>query len=387
LAFTRPLSIFLLVRSLELGGAERQLAQLACGLIQRGQQVQVGAFYKRGPLISELERAGVRVVDLAKRGRWDLVTFGLRLRRALLNFRPDVIYSFLGGANIAAATIRPVIPHLKLVWSIRASDMDLSRYDWTHQLGYRLEKLLSRSADAIIANSNAGRDFAVQNGFPSEMIDVVANGIDTERFQPDAALRARQRDAWRLTNGDFVVGILARLDPMKDHPTLLRAAASVAKIRPEVRFVCVGDGPRLSSLEALAAELDISERVLFPGAGDPVAALNAFDLACSSSTTEGFPNAVAEAMACGKPCVVTDVGDSAMIVGNAGSIVPPSDPDALARAILTEIEAQYSNGTASARQRIVEHFSVDAMVERTLHLFHQVVRGGGYSDSDQRLRN
>ena len=368
-----PLSIFLLVRSLEIGGAERQLTQLAMGLHRRGHDVRVGVFYRRGPLVGELERAGIPIMDLAKNGRWDLVAFLIRLRRQIRKSRPDVIYSFLGGANIIAGALRLFFPRLKIAWSVRSSDMDLSRYDWTHRLAARVEQLMSFLPDIIIANSTAGCDFAVKKGFPADRIEIIPNGIDTGRFRPDAPLRERQRNDWGLSEGQIAIGMLARLDPMKDHPTFLHAAAQLSRVRPDLHFVCAGDGPERRGLEFLAKQLGIAGRVLFAGEAEPVAALNAFDLLCSSSITEGFPNAVAEAMACGVPCIATDVGDSALIVGDTGAIVAPRAPESLALGILKELELLGADRRAAARQRIVDDFSVDAMVERTIHQLCQTV--------------
>ena len=362
--------IYLLARALGIGGAERQLVHLAAGLHARGEKVVVALFYKGGVLDAEIERLGIPIIDLRKSGRWDVPAFLARLRRSIADVRPAAVYSFLGTANVVAAALRPVAPRYRLVWSIRASDMDPARYDWAFRLNYGLECALSRTADLIISNSEAGRDFAAAHGFPRGRLEVVPNGIDTDRCRPDPAARAGQRAAWGLRDGEIAVGVLARLDPMKDHPTFLRAAAALAPVRPELRFLCIGEGPEEAPLKRLAGELGLGERLLFTGRStEPVAALNALDIACSSSAFgEGFSNAVAEAMACGLTPVVTDVGDSALLVGEAGLVVPPRDPDALAAALREAAGRLGSGAGAAARQRIVANFSLDAMVERTLAL-------------------
>jgi glycosyltransferase involved in cell wall biosynthesis len=134
--------------------------------------------------------------------------------------------------------------------------------------------------------------------------------------------------------GAPVVGIAARLDPMKGYEVFLRAAALACEAVPELRLVAAGDGPPAyaQALRSLAAELRLGERIVWLG---QVANITAFyaaiDVATSSSLFgEGFSNAVAEAMACGVPCVVTDVGDAARVVGPAGTVVPANSPDALA---------------------------------------------------------
>jgi glycosyltransferase involved in cell wall biosynthesis len=332
-------------------------------------------FYKRGSLIAELERAGIPIVDLRKRGRWEVQPFVRRTRELLRETQPDVLYSFLGGANIVAATVRSASPRTRLVWSLRASRVDFARYDWTHRLGYWVERFLSFVPDLIIANSSAGRQFAIEHGFPAGRTEVVPNGIDAARFRPDPELRRAQRRHWHLAEDEIAVGVLARLDPMKDHPTFLRAAAIAARQQPDLRFLCIGEGPEEMPLRRLATELGLRDRVTFTGPADAVSALNALDIACSSSITEGFPNAIAEAMACGLPCVVTDVGDSARIVGDAGIVVPPSDPEALAARINELVARPGDERVRQARRHIIENFSVDLMVERTCALLSRTVAG------------
>jgi len=367
-------SIFLLVRSLDAGGAERQLVQLAIGLKERGYVVRVGVFYKQGPLLAELESRDIPVVDLGKKGRWDLLGFLFRVRHAIADAKPEIVYSFLGGANLVAAAARMLGPKFKLVWSIRASDIDLKQYEWTRPISYRAECLLSDRVDLIIANSFAGRTHAISKGFSHRRLEVVSNGIDTKRFHPDSLLRRRQRQQWGLSDSDVAIGVLARLDPVKGHGIFLTAAARVAQELPNCRFLCIGEGPEKERLQQLADDLDISNRVEFLGpSNDPVSVLNGLDIYCSSSASEGFSNSVGEAMACSIPCVVTDVGDSARIVGDTGFIVPRADPAALADALILVARRELDIGFA-ARQRILENFGTRQMVERTAELLLATLR-------------
>jgi glycosyltransferase involved in cell wall biosynthesis len=368
------LTVILLLRSLEVGGAERQAVQLAIAMHRQGISVRVAVFYRRGPFAEALEHEGVEIIDLEKRSRWDIIRFVFRAGRLIRRTRAGILYSFLGGANIVAAIVGFAIPGLRVVWSIRSSDVDLSRYDWVYRLGYWIERILASRPKLIIANSAAGRNFAVRHGFPGRLITVVPNGIDTLRFKPDPALRARFRKELRLSDDKVVIGVLARLDSTKDYPTFLRAGTLVAARRQDVVLACVGEGREEPSLKALVTELGIVEQTLFIGPADAPAALNAFDVACSASITEGFPNAVAEAMACGKPCVVTDVGDCALIVGDCGSVVRPCDPQGLASAILNELERRSPARSAAARRRIVDNFSLSRMVERTVDALVDVMR-------------
>jgi glycosyltransferase involved in cell wall biosynthesis len=199
---------------------------------------------------------------------------------------------------------------------------------------------------------------------------VIHNGIDTERYRPDEAARLRMRAKWGLRD-QVLIGLVGRLDIMKDHPTFLRAAAEIARASRGVRFVCIGAGPEeyRKELEALSMSLGIADQLIWTGElKDMAAAYNALDLLASSSYGEGFPNVIGEAMACGIPCVATDVGDSALIVGNTGTVVPPKDPLSLARAwqqwLSLGADRRRAQG-ARARERIESNFNVKRMLART----------------------
>lgn len=370
----RPLSIFLLARSLEVGGTERQIVALAKGLHDRGHDVRVGLFYVGGSLSGELGSRGIKVVNLGKAARWDVLGFMTKAAKALRRTRPDIVYSFLGGPNVVAALLKPWLANTKLIWSVRNSSRDVSVVNNAAWVSFRLEALLTRSADAIIANSLAGHAFAGRRGFPADRMFVVPNGIDTDRFHADPKLREAQRRDLGLGPDEIAIGVLGRLNSTKDYPTFLHAAQRVAATEPNARFLCVGSGPELDALQRLTRDLGIADKVLFTGELEAVAALNAFDIACSPSITEGFSNAIAEAMACGLPCVVTDAGDSGAIVGDAGTVVPTSSPDDLAQALERQLSNLSAHDPRKPRARIVENFSVHAMVENSLDVFSSVLK-------------
>ena len=368
------MKIQFLTRSLEYGGAERQLVELARGLKQNGHEVLVIVFYPGGALSSQLVEAGITIVSLDKGGRWDVVPFFLRLLRVVRALHPQILYAFLGVPCILSVFVKMFVPDLKIVWGVRASNIDLSRYDRLSRFAYRMECALSDFADLIIANSHAGRDYALANGFPLKKVVVVPNGIDTDKFQPYRIDGEPLRKEWGITPGEKLVGLVARLDPVKDHPTFIKAAGLLAARCEGVRFVCVGDGPaeyrqRLEELSHLAG---IKERIVWAGERqDMKAVYNAFDVAVLSSCSEGFPNVVGEAMACGVPCVVTQVGDTAWIVGDEGVVVPPQNPDALAEGlieILKKLETEHTTLTEHARSRICNFFGLEAMVNKTADL-------------------
>lgn len=363
-----PESIFFLARSLDRGGAERQLIALAKGLAAHGHAVSIAVFYGDGDYEAGLAGSGVRLIGLHKRGRWDVAGFLFRLARIAIRERPQVLHSYLGMPNVMAALLKPLLPGTRIVWGVRASNVELFRYHWLLRLGHQLERRLSRSVDLIIANSRAGQIDAASNGFPQDKIVVIPNGIDTQYFCFDQSGRERIRAEWSVDEHEILVGLVARLDPMKDHYNFFMAAAQVACRRSDVKFVCVGDGPNgyREELMRLTHQLRLNGRLIWvDGRDDMPTVYSALDVACSSSAFgEGFSNAIGEAMACGVPCVVTQVGDSALIVGNTGVIVPPSDPAALADGMMILME----RGGASSwkcRERIVSEFGIDKLVART----------------------
>ena len=197
----------------------------------------------------------------------------------------------------------------------------------------------------------------------------IPNGIDTEWFRSDPEARQRIRTEWGLTESEKLIGLVGRLDPMKDHPTFLRAAAMLSQERGDVRFVCVGDGPTdyRRELSALGKELGLTQRLIWAGVREDIPAVyNALDIVTSSSSYgEGFPNVVGEAMACEVPCVATDVGDSAWIVGETGVVVSPKDPEALAAGWKTSLARHGSEMALEARLRVEENFSVERLIEQT----------------------
>ncbi|MCE9609376.1 MAG: glycosyltransferase [Chthoniobacter sp.] len=372
------MKLFFLIRSLDHGGAERQLIELVKAVDKARYEITVATFYDGGGLLPELENvAGVRLVSLGKKGRWDLLPFVWRLARLVREIRPDVLHGYMGIAN-ELCSLMGWLYGGRVVWGIRLSSRPDGQYDWLSSWGGRAGAWFSKSADRIIANSHAGERHCVESGFFAERISVVHNGIDTERFQPDRAAGRALRTAWAVADDAPLVGLVARLDPQKDHQTFLRAAAVVADQRPDVRFVCVGNGPAAyaSELAREAEALALHDALRWvPAANNVRAIYNALDLATLTSMNgEGFPNVVGEAMACGVPVVVTDNGDAGFVVGEKEQVVPCGQPEALAAAWLRVLALPPDERIrlgARQRARIVDHFQIRHLVAKTLAAIHE----------------
>lgn len=377
------MKILFLLRSLTYGGAERQLVLLSKGLLQRGHDVAVMTFYSGGPLEQELLEAGVRIRPLHKQGRWDVLTFLFRLTRVVREERPDILHGYLGDPNNFSVLLKPLFSTVRIVWGVRSSTRDFKQYDWVSRLSIKLSCRLARFADAIIANSRAGCEYHVAMGYPAEKTVVIPNGIDTDRFRPDSVARIRIRSEWGVTEHEKLIGLVGRLDPVKDHTIFLEASALLMKKRKDTRFVCVGGGPDeyRMRLQTLAKSLGLEKCLLWVGTREDMPYVyNALDITVSSSCGEGLSNVICEAMACGVPCVVTNVGDSAWVVGDQGEVVPPKNPVAIMNAIERLLDHRVYD-PAQIRQRVVDQLSVSSLVTDTEQLLSMCLQNSASNES------
>jgi glycosyltransferase involved in cell wall biosynthesis len=371
------MKIVLLLPSLDIGGSERQAVVLANGLAKRGHAVTVALFRLHGELLAELD-SKVLVHGFEKKGQADIVGFLLKLRRFLKEERADVLYSFLGVPNLAGVAMKGSGLGLPVVWGVRASNMDLNHYGTLSKVCHLLERKLSCFADLVIVNSKAGRAHAIRQGFSADLLSVVHNGIDTGLFRPNNLAGADLRSEWGVTSDMILVGVVARLDPVKNHEMFLRAAKRALESGLPFHFVCVGNGPLLSKLEMLTGSLGLSAKVTWPGERiDMPAVYNALDILCLSSSSEGFPNVIGEAMACGVPCVATDVGDVQLAVGGSGMVVNVGDVEGFSSALIATSEQIRTGTSPDVRARIEELFSVERMVTVTEDCLSALVSRGG----------
>lgn len=381
MAVARPTRVAIVCRQLVMGGAERQLVALLRGVPRDRLDVHVLVFYAGGALWPELRQlAAARIIDLHKRGRWDVLPFLLRAYRAVKAIDPDVIYGYQNVAMELSAILGRLTGS-RVAWGVRASDMDLRLSDPAARFVFRAGARLSRLASVIIFNSQRGLAHYVANGYDPGRTTVIPNGIDAAVFRPVPGAPAALRSELGLPDGVRLVGRAGRFDPMKDYDTFLAAATSVAARHPDVHFVLAGPGvtPDNAAFREALSRGPLAGRlhVLGPRMDMP-ALLSALDLAVSSSAFgEGFSNVIAEAMACGVPCVATDTGDATVVIGDTGVVVPVRRPDALAAAVsglLERPQGELRALGAQARARIVERYSVARMQARTFEALESLHR-------------
>jgi glycosyltransferase involved in cell wall biosynthesis len=357
--------ILFLARQLNIGGAERQLVIVANELASRGHEVVIASFYPGGALSKQLDSRRVRLISMEKRSRWDLISLYIRVLRVIGQERPDVLHGWMHTQNVIATMFRIFHPKVKLFWCVRSANLD-SVLDRVETIMVWLQTRLSMFADCIVVNSIAGLEYAVSTGIAREKMVFIPNGIDTNAFYPAETEGKRVRAEWGIGEGEKVIGKVARFDPIKNHPMFLKAAARIAAERPDVRFVCIGHGDAsyLKQLQDLTQTLGIEDKVQWVKARPDVRAVyNALDIFCSTSSSEGFPKVIGEAMACARHCVVTDVGDSKLVVGGTGISVPSDDVEALVAALRQTLDGNALN--LRARQRILENFTVAHLGDKT----------------------
>ncbi|MGE4553708.1 MAG: glycosyltransferase [Desulfovibrionaceae bacterium] len=384
-----------LITALETGGAETALARLLSRLDRAEFEPLVVSLVPPGWMAAELDRLAVPVAHLdMRRGR--PTPGGLwRLRGVLRRFDPHLLQTWLYHADLlgllGARLARPLGGGPPVVWNLRCAYMDLARYPRTTALTLRACARLSARPACVLANSRAALDWHRSLGYRPRRAEVIGNGIDADLFRPDAVARAEVRAELGLAADAPVLVTAARFDPMKDVPGLLGAAARVLAAWPEARWLLCGRGmePGNAELAALLAAAGLSGRAgdaaslapvrLLGQRGDMPRLLAAADLAVSASRGESFPNAVAEALACGLPCAATDAGATAELVAEAGRVVPIEDPEALARAVLELLALppeERARLGAAGRERIRAGHSLEAQAAAYAALYRELARPG-----------
>ncbi|MGH8183983.1 MAG: glycosyltransferase, partial [Rhodanobacteraceae bacterium] len=363
------------ITGLKVGGAELAL----CGLLE--------TLRKPDNTVVVLREQGVlseRVAGLAPLHHLGMnpgrATPGdvLRLRHTLRRDEPDVVHAWMYHANLLTSLAMTGL-RIPLIWGIHHSLSDLASEKRRTRAVIRANGLLSRSPTRIRYVSALAADQHRHFGFSGKHALVIPNGYDTDRLKPDPDARTRIRHELGIAADTLAIGMVARVHPTKDHGNFLEAAAHFVPRHPDTAFVLVGEGasadnqPLLDSIERLG----LRDHVRLCGRREDIPALDAaFDIATLSSRGEAFPNAVAEAMACAVPCVATDVGDAALIIGDTGVVVVPRDARALANgwsrlAALPASERQALG--LRARQRIIECFAREAIARRFSDLYRELV--------------
>lgn len=353
------------ITGLNAHGAETMLYKLVAGSDRARFRHVVVSLTDAGALGGQIEALGIPVHTLGMRHGLPNPIAAARFLTLLRRVSPGVVQTWLYHADLLGL-LSPLAKRVPVAWNIRSS-----YHPGLKSPVATLCARLSAFPAVIVVNSEAGRAIHAGLGYHPKRWELIPNGFDTRALVPDAAARIAVRRELGLPGDAPLIGLVARFDPQKDHRTFLHAAGILHRQRPEVHFLLIGRGVvwENPTLKQIIASEDLLGNVHLLGERHDIRRLNtALDLASLSSVYgEGFPNVVGEAMSCEVPCVVTDVGDSATIIGETGRVVPPRDPPALAGAWreLLELDAEERLALGRrARDRIEAHFSLDRIVRQ-----------------------
>jgi glycosyltransferase involved in cell wall biosynthesis len=361
-----------LITDLDRGGAETTLVKLLRQMSGSDMTAVVVSLAGNGAYESELRAAGIPVYALGMRPTPGSLRKLYQLIAIIRRERPDFIQTWLYHADIVGLAVAK-LARLPFAWNVRNSDIDVRHYRWPTRAIRRVLIWSSRLPSAVLVNSHSGKDFHETIGYRPRRWVVIPSGFDLDRFRPDPQAAARLRGELGIPAETVLVGIMARNDPMKDYPNFLAAAARVA-LASDAHFLVAGQGTeRLDLPPALKGRVH-----LLGDRGDVSRLLPGLDLLClSSQFGEGSPNILGEAMACGVPCIATNVGDCAFMIGDTGAIVPPRDSAALAARLLDWINrspGDRANSGRAARQRIEELFSIEKVTAMYRDLYAELLR-------------
>ncbi len=371
---------------LAFGGAEVMLYRLIAASRSGEMSHEVMSLTELGVVADQIRELGVPTHALGMpRSRFripDPVKL-MRLVAFIRASRPDVVQTWLYHADLLGGLAAKLAGGPRIFWGLHNSTVDKVHTRrttrWTMALCAKVSRWIP---DGIVTVSQTARDLHVAAGYDPGKFVFIPNGFDVTTLRPDAEVRRNARAELGLPEGAIAIGMVARFDPQKDHPNFIRAAAVLAPRLANVRFVLCGLGaaPDNAALLRLLAEHGVQDRFHLLGRRSDVPwVMNALDVCTmTSGYGEAFPLAIGEAMSCGVPCVVTDVGDSAYLVGDSGRVVPPRDSSALATAweslARMEPDARRRIGLA-ARERIAQHFALARIVEQYAELYRRALGG------------
>jgi len=366
-----------IINGLYTGGAEMMLYKLLSEMNRERFEARVITLIGGDSLKAKVENLGIEVYSLGMTRSYPSIAATIRLAKLLRQHPPDIVQTWMYHSDLMGGLIAKLLTKAPIVWNLQASNIVNHPDNKVTLLTIKLCSLLSSLIPArIISCSEVACRLHADVGYDSKKLLPIPNGVELINFQPDEAARISFRKELGVAPSTPLIGIVARFHPQKDHSNFVQAAALLHQAMPEVHFVLCGEDivEGNQQLSDWITKAGIKSHCHLLGRREDTPKINAaVDVATlSSAFGEGFPNVLGEAMACGVPCVTTDVGDSSLIVGETGIVVPPRDPAALAnswmRLLKMSAEERQELGK-TARQRVEEKFSLPSIVARYEKLY------------------
>ncbi len=378
------IKILHIITGLATGGAETMLYKLLSRMDRNRFSNHVVSLTSRGPTAGKIEALGIGVQPLGMRrgipdprGIW-------KLKRLIQQENPDITQAWMYHADLMGGMAAIWAGKVPVLWNIRHSNLDPKDNKKTTLWTAKICAILSgKIPERIICCSEASRQVHADIGYQQDKMLVIPNGFDLDAFHPDKEARDSFCHELGVNGTTLLLGMAARFNPQKDHYSLVQAINILKDQGLDFRIILCGqdmdwDNTQLTSW---IKEANLGDRFFLLGPRDDMQRITAaLDIAVlSSAHGEGFPNVLGEAMACEVPCVATDVGDSAAIIGDTGRIVPPKDPEAFAKAC-KELIDMGAEGRAqlgkAARQRVETHFELGKVVRQYEELYKTVAHKG-----------
>jgi glycosyltransferase involved in cell wall biosynthesis len=359
-----------IITSLDMGGAQMMLYKLITSM--QPVEMEVICLRENGVVGERISELGVPVYYLGMKPGFPNPLDVIKISRLLKRNSADIVQTWMYHSDLLGGIAARLTGNIPVVWGIRNSTLD--RHSTKHTTRWIVQacaRLSHRLPSRIVSCSDASRRLHEKLGYAAEKMVVIPNGFDLEKFQPSTAARLQVRQELGVSKDTLLIGHAGRFDPQKDYPTLIEAAAQLHQKFPNVRFVLCGEGIdwRNEELAQWIRRRELQEVFCLLGMRRDMpklmAAMDLFTL--TSAYGEAFPNVVGEAMACEVPCVVTNLGDSAYLVGDTGKAVPIREPEMLADAweqILTLPEEERSELGRAARQRIRDNFPLSRVAQQ-----------------------
>jgi glycosyltransferase involved in cell wall biosynthesis len=376
------MKIVYIITDVSIGGAQMMLYKLLSRMSRERFTPVVVSLMGQGTVGDRIEALDIPVYTIEMKSGKPTPASIWRLIRTVRQLKPDLIQGWMYHGNLAGQLTRGFVPKpVPVLWSVRNSLYSLGYEKSITETLIQLCAKLSYLPNKVIYNSKISAKQHEKVGYRTDKSVVIPNGFETEIFTPSEEAVSYVRRELAIPLNTLLIGLIGRYHPVKDHPSFLEAAALLLKNYPDLTVQFVLSGAEVDcdnqSLCGLVKELGLVDRIHLLGERQDIPRLTAaLDIASCSSYTEAFPNVIGEAMSCGVPCVVTDVGDSAWIVGNTGRVVPPRNPEALANAWKDLID-QGAEGREvlgkAARARIIEYFSIDSVVAQYESLYESAI--------------
>jgi glycosyltransferase involved in cell wall biosynthesis len=375
------IKILFIITGLNSGGAEVMLLSLLSSINRDRFEPSVISLMDKGIYGEQIEQLNIPVYCVKMLAGKPTINSAKLIAKLIKQIEPDLIQGWMYHANLAAQVFNFLVKReTPVLWSIHHSLHAISSEKLLTQGIIRFGAWSSKYADKVAFVSEKSQAQHQQIGYFKGNSCVIPNGFDTSKFKPSAEIRQKFRQELNIADHVFLIGSVARYHAMKDHANFLQAAHLLLVEHPETKFVMVGTNVDYENqtLTTLIDTLGIGDNVYLLGQRSDIPQITpALDILTSSSAYgEAFPLVLGEAMSCEVPCVVTDIGDSAWIVGDTGKVVPPKNPTALAQAwqeVMTMDISVKANLGKLARKRIINKFSLISIVDRYENLYQSLV--------------